>query len=156
MTVRRPGLPGKIASGTNHDYSASWTGDDTPSAKTTHLGRIGFSNMPAARLPRLVTKVLQRWFAAHLSHPYPTEQDKEMLREQTNLSARQISNWFANARRRHPAGSIDKHVMSSAGSMSVPNLASTAKWRNMNPMDRWRNSPPDQEPAPLDAIAVAD
>ncbi|KEF51062.1 uncharacterized protein A1O9_12878 [Exophiala aquamarina CBS 119918] len=144
-----------MASGTTHDHSASWTGDDPPSATTTHLDRIDLSRASTARLPRLVTKVLQRWFAAHLSHPYPTEQDKKMLREQTNLSARQISNWFANARRRHPAGSIDKHARSSAGSMSVPNLASTAKWQNMGPLDRWRNSPPDQEPAPLDAIAAA-
>ncbi len=110
---------------------------------------------PAARLPRLVTKTLQQWFAAHASHPFPTEHEKKILQEQTNLSARQISNWFANARRRYTASSFDKRPTSSAHSISVPNLASTARWQDMNPLDRWRHSPPDQEPAPFDAIAIA-
>ncbi|KIX07120.1 uncharacterized protein Z518_05097 [Rhinocladiella mackenziei CBS 650.93] len=144
-----------MASRTPQDYCASWTDDDAPLATTTHRDGIDLSRKSAARLPRLATKALQRWFAAHSSHPYPTEQEKKMLHEQTNLSARQISNWFANARRRRPASPIDKPGMPCAGSMSVPNLASTAKWQHMNPMDRWRNSPPDQEPAPLDAIAAA-
>jgi hypothetical protein len=110
---------------------------------------------PASRLPRLVTKTLQQWFAAHASHPFPTEHEKKILQEHTNLSARQISNWFANARRRYTASSFDKRPTSSAHSISVPNLTSIARWQDLNPLDRWRHSPPDQEPAPFDAIAIA-
>ncbi|KIW88032.1 uncharacterized protein Z519_11142 [Cladophialophora bantiana CBS 173.52] len=108
-----------------------------------------------ARLPRLVTKTLRQWFVAHASHPYPTEQEKKALQEQTNLSDRQIANWFANARRRYTANSFEQHAPSSGRSISVPNLVSTSRWQDMSPLDRWRHSPPDQEPAPFDAIAVA-
>ena len=33
-------------------------------------------------------------------HPYPSEEEKAMLCQQTNLTLNQINNWFTNARRR--------------------------------------------------------
>ncbi|KAI5305886.1 hypothetical protein KEM56_002995 [Ascosphaera pollenicola] len=51
-------------------------------------------------LPKKVTDILRAWFHAHLDHPYPSEDDKQMLINQTGLTISQISNWFINARRR--------------------------------------------------------
>src|SRR6478736_5576351 len=45
-------------------------------------------------------KILRNWFAAHERHPYPTIQDIQDLQEQTSLNRQQVTNWFANARRR--------------------------------------------------------
>ena len=57
----------------------------------------------AARFPRAAVKILKDWIIANIDHPYPTEEEKEVLAQQTSLSLNQISNWMANTRRRHKA-----------------------------------------------------
>jgi hypothetical protein len=47
-----------------------------------------------------VTLVLRDWLADHKRHPYPTDEEKLLLSQQTNLTLSQVSNWFINARRR--------------------------------------------------------
>ncbi|KAG6294829.1 hypothetical protein E4U09_002454 [Claviceps aff. purpurea] len=51
-------------------------------------------------LPKETTEKLRAWFLTHLEHPYPTEDEKQDLMQQTGLQMNQISNWFINARRR--------------------------------------------------------
>ncbi|MCJ1473036.1 hypothetical protein MMC13_001685 [Lambiella insularis] len=51
-------------------------------------------------LPKTVTDTLRVWFTEHIAHPYPTEEEKQILMSQTGLTISQISNWFINARRR--------------------------------------------------------
>lgn len=51
-------------------------------------------------LPKHVTDILRQWFDEHENHPYPTEEEKQMLLIKTGLAMSQISNWFINARRR--------------------------------------------------------
>ncbi len=78
------------------------------------------SQVPKKRrgnLPREITDMLKQWFEEHLAHPYPTEEEKQMLCSRTGLamtqvrttartwreqadSGEQISNWFINSRRR--------------------------------------------------------
>ncbi|KAJ0348484.1 hypothetical protein COL154_013748, partial [Colletotrichum chrysophilum] len=45
-------------------------------------------------------KVLRTWFERHEKHPYPTPKDVDRLQNQTGLQRQQITNWFANTRRR--------------------------------------------------------
>lgn len=61
------------------------------------------SQVPKKRrgnLPRDVTDMLKQWFEEHMAHPYPTEEEKQMLCRRTGLAMTQISNWFINSRRR--------------------------------------------------------
>ncbi|XP_005072645.1 homeobox protein TGIF2LX [Mesocricetus auratus] len=51
-------------------------------------------------LPPESLKILRVWLYKHRFNAYPTEEEKQMLSKKTNLSYRQISNWFTNARRR--------------------------------------------------------
>ncbi|KAI7869145.1 homeobox KN domain-containing protein [Spinellus fusiger] len=51
-------------------------------------------------LPKPVTAILKQWLFNHYDNPYPSEDEKGVLRDLTHLTLSQISNWFINARRR--------------------------------------------------------
>ena len=53
-----------------------------------------------SNLPRPAVDTLKSWLFQHLVHPYPTEEEKRLLAQQTNLNLTQVNNWFINARRR--------------------------------------------------------
>jgi hypothetical protein len=110
-----------------------------------------------ARFSREAIKVLRTWLSTHHGHPYPTDEEKETLRRQTGLNKTQITNWLANARRRgkvRPPRSVSPNVGNHAIAMDIPRRATPAL-ENMNPLERWKNSPPENEPAAITAIAKA-
>lgn len=51
-------------------------------------------------LPKPVTAIMKRWLVENCTNPYPTEDEKDWLKQETGLTLNQISNWFINARRR--------------------------------------------------------
>ncbi|KAI4677181.1 uncharacterized protein J4E88_006988 [Alternaria novae-zelandiae] len=109
----------------------------------------------AARFPRAAVKVLKDWMLMHIDHPYPTDEEKETLKQETGLSVGQISNWMANTRRRQkarPKRSASPSLRPSTGAINIP---AGKTWESMNPFERWKHSPPENEPAPMNAIAHA-
>ncbi|KAI1081593.1 hypothetical protein F5B20DRAFT_534551 [Whalleya microplaca] len=113
-----------------------------------------------ARFSRESVKVLKNWLSTHSRHPYPTEEEKEGLQKITGLNKTQIVNWMANARRRgkiQPMRSTSPHVgRGYAQAIDIPRRSATpGLFANMNPMERWANSPPENEPASVTAIARA-
>ncbi|KAI9027781.1 homeobox KN domain-containing protein [Hyaloraphidium curvatum] len=59
-------------------------------------GRMGHR----ANHPKETIDTLSDWMAAHTANPYPTEDEKAVLMEETGLNLRQVNDWFINARRR--------------------------------------------------------
>nr|AKC35104.1 knotted-like 7 protein [Primula vulgaris] len=55
----------------------------------------------AGKLPGDTTSVLKNWWQLHAKWPYPTEDDKAKLVEETGLQLKQINNWFINQRKRN-------------------------------------------------------
>ncbi|KAI8887873.1 hypothetical protein K501DRAFT_268486 [Backusella circina FSU 941] len=76
--------------------------NDNNDEKKPKLVRLKSSNGRKRRgnLPKIVTAILKQWLVDHSRHPYPTEDEKRALKQKTNLTLNQISNWFINARRR--------------------------------------------------------
>ncbi|KAH6673536.1 hypothetical protein B0J14DRAFT_512100 [Halenospora varia] len=110
-----------------------------------------------ARFSRESVRILRGWLSTHHRHPYPTDEEKDTLRAQTGLSKTQITNWLANARRRgkvRAPRSTSPSVHNYANAMDIPRRATPAL-ENMNPMERWQISPPENEPASVTAIAKA-
>ncbi|KAI8938143.1 hypothetical protein NX059_005809 [Plenodomus lindquistii] len=66
------------------------------------LDHNAFNRKRRGNLPKDATNILKEWFAANRASPYPTEDQKILLCNRTNLSLNQVSNWFINARRRAP------------------------------------------------------
>ncbi|KAI3792104.1 hypothetical protein L2E82_05974 [Cichorium intybus] len=55
----------------------------------------------AGKLPGDTTSVLKSWWQSHAKWPYPTEEDKARLVQETGLQLKQINNWFINQRKRN-------------------------------------------------------
>ncbi|KAH8129503.1 hypothetical protein LI328DRAFT_159845 [Trichoderma asperelloides] len=120
----------------------------------THVGN---NSKVGARFSREALRVLRNWLLSNHRHPYLNNEEKENLACQTGLSKTQISNWVANARRR---GKVRTPSSGSSSPYRHPNgiyipRSVTPVTREMSPMERWQNSPPDQEPASINDIATA-
>ncbi|QYS95173.1 C2H2 transcriptional regulator [Trichoderma simmonsii] len=100
------------------------------------------------------TRVLRNWFATHQEHPYPSEDEKSMLSEQSGLSKTQVINWFANARRRHRL-TAQSHFNNSSKVFLQGSPMPQTFLSGMSPMERWRHSPPNEEPVSVSAIENA-
>ncbi|KAK3485842.1 uncharacterized protein B0T23DRAFT_366201 [Neurospora hispaniola] len=110
------------------------------------------------RFSRESIKILKNWLSIHQKHPYPNDEEKEMLQKQTGLSKTQITGWLANARRRRGKAmgaprSISPGVRSLSTNMDIPQRRPQLEL--LNPLQRWQVSPPEHEPASVTAIARA-
>eukprot|EP00850_Spirogloea_muscicola_P023490 SM000361S13809 [mRNA] locus=s361:18985:21699:- [translate_table: standard] len=70
----------------------------------------------AGKLPGDTTQVLKDWWNSHAKWPYPTEDEKAILVQQTGLELKQINNWFINQRKRnwHNSSSSKSEAKTSA------------------------------------------
>lgn len=109
-----------------------------------------------ARFNRDAVKILKYWLAEHSDHPYPTDREKDELKQLTGLKRSQISNWLANARRRgkiRPTSSPSSPVI---GAIDIPQKPpGEFDLQDLNPLERWKRSPPENEAASATAIARA-
>lgn len=55
----------------------------------------------AVGLPGETASLLKAWWQSHSKWPYPTEEDKVQLVEETGLHLKEINNWFMNQRIRN-------------------------------------------------------
>lgn len=101
--------------------------------------------------------MLKEWLRENKNTPYPTDQEKELLKQQTGLTICQISNWFSNARRRGKYGARggpSPALGSPSAAIDIPHSAQKS-WDLMDPLERWKHSPPEHEPATIPAIVEA-
>ncbi|EED89139.1 predicted protein, partial [Thalassiosira pseudonana CCMP1335] len=57
----------------------------------------------SASLPQETVDYLKAWMMSpeHISHPYPTEQEKAEIMAETGIELKQLTNWFVNNRKRY-------------------------------------------------------
>ncbi|KAI9684411.1 MAG: hypothetical protein M1829_002221 [Trizodia sp. TS-e1964] len=102
------------------------------------------------RFSRDAVKKLKDWYSAHSYNPYPSLAEKETLKRETGLKRSQISNWLANARRRAKAP-----PKSATATLPIAIPMSDPSFGQMDPLERWKNSPPENEAADVSDIANA-
>lgn len=66
------------------------------------------NNKKRGIFPKVATNILRAWLFQHLTHPYPSEEQKKQLAQDTGLTILQVNNWFINARRRIVQPMIDQ------------------------------------------------
>lgn len=77
-------------SASNHHHSPSFPGDNYAYGVDINDGSEGKQRKRRGNLPRETTEKLKAWFAAHLQHPYPTEDEKHDLMRQTGLQMSEL------------------------------------------------------------------
>lgn len=103
-------------------------------------------------LSRQDIRVLKTWLSEHRLTPYPSEEEKLELRATTGLTLLQISNWFANARRRQrQIGSLPIPLRG----RGIKSQVSTKEAPDFSPLSRWKNSPPEDDSVDPSVIAQA-
>ncbi|KIW10402.1 hypothetical protein PV08_11364 [Exophiala spinifera] len=146
---------GATLTGISEDHQVC-EGEVTERRRAMRSMEEGRGRKTGARFPRDAVKILKQWLAEHADHPYPNEREKDELKQVTGLKRSQISNWLANARRRgkvRPASGPSSPML---GAIDIPQRSQDpADIANLNPLDRWKASPPEHEPASMTAIAKA-
>ncbi|QSS60175.1 homeobox and C2H2 transcription factor [Histoplasma capsulatum] len=103
-----------------------------------------------ARFPREAIRVLKTWLTNHANHPYPSDKEKDELKLKTGLKRSQICNWLANARRRGKVRPLLRDISPPpTGALDIPRkqLAPVVDISELTPLERWKHSPPEHEPA---------
>ncbi|XP_075569440.1 homeobox protein Meis2 isoform X16 [Pelecanus crispus] len=79
--------------------------------------------------PKVATNIMRAWLFQHLTHPYPSEEQKKQLAQDTGLTILQVNNWFINARRRIVQPMIDQS--NRAGNGMGMNMGMDGQWHYM-------------------------
>ncbi|XP_071244903.1 homeobox protein Meis1-like [Salvelinus alpinus] len=118
-SVRSAGTPGPSSGGhTSHSgdnnseegdcmdngVASPSTGDDDDPDKEKRDRH----NKKRGIFPKVATNIMRAWLFQHLTHPYPSEEQKKQLAQDTGLTILQVNNWFINARRRIVQPMIDQ------------------------------------------------
>ncbi|KAJ1975522.1 Homeobox protein [Dimargaris xerosporica] len=111
-------------------------------------------------LPKAVTAILKAWLLEHVKHPYPTEEEKLALANQTDLTLAQINNWFINARRRILQPILDQYAKSAVTSNGNASSGSHTPTSRSPPLgsgsSQGLGSSPESVSAPYGAGSLAD
>ena len=51
-------------------------------------------------LNQTAINIMTEWFESHLNHPYPTQEEKELMAEKGGITLAQVVSWFNNKRNR--------------------------------------------------------
>ncbi|OAX82116.1 hypothetical protein ACJ72_03530 [Emergomyces africanus] len=103
-----------------------------------------------ARFSREAIRILKTWLTEHSSNPYPSDGEKDELKSKTGLKRSQICNWLANARRRGKVRPSLRDISPPpSAALDIPRkqLAPGVDISDLTPLERWKHSPPEHEPA---------
>lgn len=129
-----------------------------------------------SRMTKQSLRALKDWKAQHGDATKPTMQQIHRLQRRTNLSSEQILNWFSHTKRRadtfgyshsQQLGTLSQDFSANATGAATMERPSTPAVRDiiyntpntplgdMDPLERWENSPPEHEAASFSDIAKA-
>lgn len=117
-------------------FDDSWNDQHAGSAEPASTKRAGLRHTKK-------TRALSNWFASHMEHPYPSEEDKITLAEESGMTKKQVVDWFANSRRRlrlSTQATLNTNTLSPQRA-DVPNLFG----QNITSLDRWPYSSPKDD-----------
>ncbi|MAD83784.1 MAG: hypothetical protein CL912_12550 [Deltaproteobacteria bacterium] len=109
---------------------------------------------PRPRFSRTALRTLEEWVSSHRQSPYPTPGDLDHLTAKTGLKRSQISNWFANIRKRGKVPKVKTCRSPPLDSVDIP-LIRPSTTDDVPLFHRWLDSWTEYEEAALPAILQA-
>jgi len=112
ISVKNNRNPDAVSKGSAESLGGNITSQRSPNKrKRGRRCKIGFTEPgePTIRqqkkksgrwLGEKAISILERWYAQHRDHPYPTESERKELTEQTQLANNRLIAWFSNKRNR--------------------------------------------------------
>uniref|UniRef100_A0A0K0EQM6 Homeobox protein unc-62 n=1 Tax=Strongyloides stercoralis TaxID=6248 RepID=A0A0K0EQM6_STRER len=92
----------------NGDGRESVSSEGNSNSQTNGSSGNGKRKVPKVFSKEAITK-FRAWLFQNLTHPYPSEEQKRQLANDTGLTILQVNNWFINARRRIVQPMIDQN-----------------------------------------------
>lgn len=88
--------------GPNNEENMATSAKNTRSLRTRSVSNRIFTDKVRYRRQTLqqMSRPLKRWLYRHKDKPYPSRAEKQSLAAGSNMTLTQVSNWFANVRRR--------------------------------------------------------
>lgn len=111
---------------------------NTPTNHTDHIRPALDAKPPKKRsnFSLSAISVLSTWLDSHTSNPYPSATTKTQLALSSGLTEKQVSNWFANSRKRRLATQVLDWLSSSEEDESVSTAARSASLSSANSPSR--------------------
>lgn len=117
----------------------------------------------SGRFSRDAIRILKTWLSTHVNRPYPRPDDVHFLQQQTGLDSKQITTWFANARRRGHIRNAQPQSTPTHNNHADPvdiiarpgTPAVQLGCHHTDPLQRWVDSPPEHEAASFGDIVRA-
>uniref|UniRef100_A0A8C9TDT5 Meis homeobox 2a n=1 Tax=Scleropages formosus TaxID=113540 RepID=A0A8C9TDT5_SCLFO len=82
----------ELGDGLDNSVASPGTGDeDDPDKDKKRQKKRGI-------FPKVATNIMRAWLFQHLTHPYPSEEQKKQLAQDTGLTILQVNNWFIRVR----------------------------------------------------------
>ncbi|KAJ3591347.1 hypothetical protein NHX12_009292 [Muraenolepis orangiensis] len=82
--------------GDGMDVASPSTGEEDESDRDRR------NNKKRGIFPKVATNIMRAWLFQHLSHPYPSEEQKKQLSQDTGLTILQVNNWSVRCSLHHP------------------------------------------------------
>jgi hypothetical protein len=78
-------------------------------------------------LPSETVEYLKAWMMSpeHISHPYPTEQEKLQIMADTSVEMKQLTNWFVNNRKRYWKPRVEARLQQQAHAAAAHTVKTT-------------------------------
>ncbi len=84
-------------------------------------------------LPAETVEYLKAWMMSpeHISHPYPTEQEKAKIMADTGIELKQLTNWFVNNRKRYWKPRVEARLQQQAQAQNAAAAAAVLASRRV-------------------------
>ena len=119
----------------NNSSNGSKTSVDGRVASPSNVKTQNAASKPrkSTSLPAETVEYLKAWMMSpeHISHPYPTEQEKAKIMADTGIELKQLTNWFVNNRKRYWKPRVEARLQQQAQAQNAAAAAAVLASRRV-------------------------
>jgi hypothetical protein len=103
------------------------------SSSSSSGGNSHSSSKKKTALSQHAVQYLKNWLLspAHIEHPYPTEEQKIKIMEETGIEIKQLTNWFVNNRKRYWKPKVEEYKRRSSETKLTVKQIAAQEWMGL-------------------------